>query len=275
MSFSSPILPGFKMLSGSRACLIFRITSMAGPSCCSMCGALVKPVPCSALRVPFISIAVVTSSSAAGFKRFQSSLLLTSQTKVVWTLPSPTWPKVVKSMLYFSAIACALLMVSGILVVGTPKSSAIATRRLPGLILERVGTSPPLALIISSLFSGSSVHSNSNTLYFLHISSIRFMSRTTTSFAPSASITRSASILLTSLPSTSSTILRLNLSRISQPASLIPDVVTSVTASTATPTSPKIATARASYSGFASSFTIISVIIPRVPSAAQKSLVRS
>jgi len=166
-------------------------------------------------------------------------------------------------------------MVSGILEEGTPRSSAMGTRRLPGLILDRVGTSRPLAIIISSLRAGSSVHSNSRTPCFLQMSSILFMSRMTTSLFPSASMINRASILLTSFPSASSTTLRLKLSRISHPASLIPDAVTSVTASPAPLRSPKTAVAKAPYSGLGSSLTTTSVMTPRVPSAVEKRRVRS
>ncbi|MBA7675708.1 hypothetical protein ES703_83945 [subsurface metagenome] len=196
---SNPILPGFSIPLGSRAFFIDLITSSAGPNCFSIYGALARPVPCSAVMVPPISRAISASSSAAGFSLSQSSWLLISVTKVVWTFPSPIWPKVVRSKLYLSAIACAFLIVSGIFVGGIPRSSDMGTSLLPGLILESVGTSFPRASIISPALAGSSLQVNSSTLYFLHTSLILSISLITVSLTPSDSIINMASILLTSL----------------------------------------------------------------------------
>ncbi len=201
--------------------------------------------------MPSISRASSASSSAAGLNLSHSALLLISVTKVVWTFPSPMWPKVVSSRSYLSDISCAFLITSGILVGGIPRSSDMATSLLPGLIRESVGTSLPLASIISPALAGSSLQVNSCTPCFLHISPILSISLSTVSLAPSDSIISMASTPLMSLSIAPSTTFRAYLSIISHAVSWMPEPIISVTVAPAAKRSLKIARARALYSGVA------------------------
>src|SRR3990170_964083 len=84
------ILPGFRMLFGSKVCFIpfMMPITLSDTSICRK-GALVIPMPCSPEMLPPRRNVTSNSSWTAFFARLNSSSFLSSVITLIWRLPSP------------------------------------------------------------------------------------------------------------------------------------------------------------------------------------------
>ena len=85
-------LPGFRMFSGSMACLIALIEDISEARSFWKLGAFDIPTPCSPVTVPPRSMHTSKISSTAFTPRSHSSLSVGSMTILVWRFPSEAWP---------------------------------------------------------------------------------------------------------------------------------------------------------------------------------------
>ena len=88
------IFPGFRIPSGSNACLTRFISAISSADSSSgRNGALAKPIPCSPLIDPSSATTPANSARSASCARAISSASSLSTMMLTWMLPSPAWPK--------------------------------------------------------------------------------------------------------------------------------------------------------------------------------------